>query len=316
MGTPFTDFSKFTNDIHDDHCRPDFSPKSVPQPWMCMSSSLRLLALGAGLGAALGDVSGKAAGSTPGNTVDAAFVRLPGLHVGGSPASTGVRGGAAAVGALVGCPSRQPPRLSGGIAMSGSGDGEMKLHGAASDYLKKIPSHLQGIAIRNVKVDLGSKREGKGKIEYKGDGTPSLIDIQAEIDEEDEREYSEIAMNMLDDLEVDVSNFDGVGALFHPCATASLAHFCLCLFLSSSSHDLASSTGSTHPNWEICSLRPRLHPNLHLCIGTRRGSSHSLSRSVCLPWQDIEDANFLKNLKETMHPDDFKMLFRNVGELL
>jgi len=237
-----------------------------------MRSSLCVLLCG-GLGAALGDVSCKAAGSAPGNSVDAAFVCLPGLNVGGSPASTGLRGGVTAGGHV--CPSRQPPRLSSGVAMSGSGDGEMKLHGAASDYLKKIPSHLQGMAIRNVKVDLGSQRQGKGKIEYKGDGTPSLRDIQAEIDEEDEREFSEIAMNILDDLEVDVSNFDGVGALF-PHRKRPLLH--IFAFPSSSS-----------PPPTISPARPTLPvptgefaPGAHACIQTcnpastreARGSSH------------------------------------------
>jgi len=246
---------------------------------MKMRSSLCVLLCG-GLGAALGDVSCKAAGSAPGNRVDAAFVCLPGLNVGGSPASTGLRGGVTAGGHV--CPSRQPPRLSSGVAMSGSGDGEMKLHGAASDYLKKIPSHLQGMAIRNVKVDLGSQRQGKGKIEYKGDGTPSLRDIQAEIDEEDEREFSEIAMNILDDLEVDVSNFDGVGAPLPPSQTASLAHFFLSLFLFSSPHDLAGSAGCTRPDWRIRSRRSRLHPNLQPSIDTRRPKAPHTVRIVVL----------------------------------
>ena len=166
--------------------------------------------------------------------------------------------------------------------MSGSGDGEMKLHGAASDYLKKIPSHLQGMAIRNVKVDLGSQRQGKGKIEYKGDGTPSLRDIQAEIDEEDEREFSEIAMNILDDLEVDVSNFDGVGAPLPPSQTASLAHFFLSLFLFSCPHDLAGPAGSARPDRRIRSRRSRLHPNLQPSIDTRRPKAPHTVRIVVL----------------------------------
>ena len=279
-----------------------------------LRSSLCVLMCG-GLGAALGDVSCKAAGSAPGNRVDAAFVCLPGLNVGGSPSSTGLRGGATA-GGLV-CPSRQPPRLSSGVAMSGSGDGEMKLHGAASDYLKKIPSHLQGMAIRNVKVDLGSQRQGKGKIEYRGDGTPSLRDIQAEIDGEDEREFSEIAMNILDDLEVDVSNFDGVGALLPPSQnglSCTFFPFPLPLLLP---------PRSLRPGRLYPSRPENFAPGAHACIQTcnppsTRGAPKllTLSVSLCLPWQDIEDANFLKNLRETMHPDDFKMLFRNVGELL
>lgn len=63
----------------------------------------------------------------------------------------------------------------------------------------------------------------------------------------------------------------------------------------------------------VRTLASKLAP-LHQNLGAadRLRSLHVFARF----WQDIEDATLLKSLKESMHPDDFKMLFRNVGELL
>lgn len=134
-----------------------------------------------------------------------AFVALSGGGVGSK-----LRGGIA--GEL--CPAR--PHALDTVMMAEPVDDGTRRHGAASDYLKRIPGHLQGLAIRNIQADLGTKRQGRDKKEYNGDGTPSLKDIQDEIDDDDDREFADIAMSVLDE-EIDVSTFTGVrGTPFGP----------------------------------------------------------------------------------------------------
>jgi len=99
-----------------------------------------------------------------------------------------------------------------GLGVCMAGGEEEKRFGAASDYLKRIPSHLQGLAIRKQNPDLESKRTGKDKREFTGtavdvDDVKSIAD-ELGLDEEDEHMYADIAMNMLDE-EIDVGSFDG-----------------------------------------------------------------------------------------------------------
>eukprot|EP00284_Hemiselmis_tepida_P011327 CAMPEP_0174916808 /NCGR_PEP_ID=MMETSP1355-20121228/2059_1 /TAXON_ID=464990 /ORGANISM="Hemiselmis tepida, Strain CCMP443" /LENGTH=201 /DNA_ID=CAMNT_0016161845 /DNA_START=8 /DNA_END=613 /DNA_ORIENTATION=- len=105
---------------------------------------------------------------------------------------------------------RGPESRGSGLCMADSD--AQKRFGAASDYMKKIPSHLQGLAIRKQNPDLDSKRTGKDKREYTGEAI-NMDDIKSIADEiesydEDQHMYADLAMNMLDE-EIDVRAFDG-----------------------------------------------------------------------------------------------------------
>jgi hypothetical protein len=95
-----------------------------------------------------------------------------------------------------------------GLVMMSSAEGkDGTLHGAASNYLNKVPHHLRGLAIRNVNPN--QRKIERPKREYMGE--PSAEDIMAEIaDGEDELDEMDMTMQQLDDLEINVKGFDGV----------------------------------------------------------------------------------------------------------
>mmetsp|Transcript_23373 Transcript_23373/g.52493 ORF Transcript_23373/g.52493 Transcript_23373/m.52493 type:complete len:177 (-) Transcript_23373:145-675(-) len=69
--------------------------------------------------------------------------------------------------------------------------------GAAKSYMNKIPAHLQGLAIRNVKSD-----PVKDWVIKKDD--KEIQDIQKELDEEEEENHMDFAMEILEELSDDL----------------------------------------------------------------------------------------------------------------
>ena len=84
------------------------------------------------------------------------------------------------------------------VRMVATGSSNDAPAGAVQNYMSKIPSHLQGLAIRNQKAE----RKDYAKGAARKDEAQDLLAIQAELDE-DEDEYEDeldYAMQIIDDL--------------------------------------------------------------------------------------------------------------------
>lgn len=106
--------------------------------------------------------------------------------------------------------------------VTGNGDNEGKLYGAASDYLKKIPSNLRGLAIRNVNKDTFTSKAPKPQYR-KGSGDVATEEsIMAELGDDGDDLFDQ-AMDVLELEDVDVSKFDGVKTSVSPSRSPLIA---------------------------------------------------------------------------------------------
>ena len=81
------------------------------------------------------------------------------------------------------------------VATTSSNDGPA---GSAQSYMKKIPPHLQGLAIRNMKKTEKDYKNQGGRQE---DGDLMAIQAELDADEDDVLDEIDFAMKMLDEVD-------------------------------------------------------------------------------------------------------------------